>query len=295
MLGKLRQYLQALLQIRREVEANRLLMGRLLADKARLARSLRQAEFNVFSQFGDDGIIQYLLAHVTVRSRSFVEFGVEDYREANTRFLLFNDGWRGLIMDGSAEHLATVRAEPWYWRYDLTARDAFITVENINQLLTDAGFAGPLGLLSVDIDGNDYWVWRAINAVDPDIVIVEYNAVFGAERAITVPYQPNFVRPKAHYSNLYFGASLPALCDLAAAKGYALVGCTSAGNNAFFVKNSQLGSLRSLTAAEGFVNSAFRESRDQSGQLTLLAGERRAELIRGLPVYNVRTDAVEPF
>jgi hypothetical protein len=295
MLAKLRSYIQLLKQTRSDLHANRLLMGQLMAKSTVGATTLAEAEFKVFSQFGDDGIIQYLIRHAQIRDCSFVEFGVENYLEANTRFLLLNNRWRGLVMDGSQKHITDIQAEELYWQQNITAKTAFISTENINQLLADDDFSGPIGLLSIDIDGNDYWIWQAITNADPDIVIVEYNSLFGIERAITVPYQSDFVRSKAHYSHLYFGASLRAFCDLAEAKGYAFVGCNSAGINAYFVKKSQLGSLVPVSLEEGFVDSVIRESRDQTGKLSFMGGKKRADLLKGLPVYNIRTSAVEPF
>src|SRR5258708_40191895 len=108
---------------------------------------------------------------------SFVEFGVEDYTEANTRFLLHNRGWRGLIMDGSMPNMQAVRDDPLHWMHDLTAVPAFITVENVNDLIQRAGFGGEIGILSVDIDGNDYWVLDAIRCINPAIIICEINGV----------------------------------------------------------------------------------------------------------------------
>lgn len=290
------QYFSTMLQqTRQEVYHNRVLMGKLLSRQQHEVHSLQDAEYKVFSQYGDDGIIQYLIKTAAIRSQSFVEFGVETYVEANTRFLLINDNWKGLVMDGSSQNIAYIQSDPFFWQHHLIARQTFITAENINSLLTENGFEGPLGLLSIDIDGNDYWVWKAIHAVDPDIVVAEYNSLFGAERAITVPYQPDFVRSKAHYSHLYFGVSLAALCDLAAEKGYSFVGCNSVGLNAYFVKTSQLGTLKPLTAAEGYVYSKFREARDPNGNLTYAAGDDRIAVIRGLPVFNTRTQKTEPF
>ncbi|MGM9512238.1 hypothetical protein ACS5NO_31175 [Larkinella sp. GY13] len=290
------QFFSAMLrETRHEVYENRVLMGKLLSMQTREINSIQDAEFKVFSQYGDDGIIQYLIKAASIRSHSFVEFGVETYVESNTRFLLINNNWSGLVLDGSDQNIAYIRSDPFFWQHHLIANQAFITAENINTLLTDAGFKGPLGLLSIDIDGNDYWVWKAIDAVDADIVVVEYNSLFGPERPITVPYQPDFVRSKAHFSYLYFGASLAALCDLATEKGYAFVGCNSTGVNAYFVKSTQLGSLKPLTAAEGYVYSKFREGRDPDGNLTYATGDDRIAVIRGLPVFNTRTQSVEPF
>lgn len=268
-----------------KVLAARILIGQLSGGEP-LGR-LSDAEFKVFSQFGDDGIIQYLIRRLRVRPRTFVEFGVEDYQEANTRFLLVNDNWRGLILDGCSAHMEAVRGEDICWRYDLTTATAFITRENINGLIEQSGFAGELGLLSIDIDGNDYWVWENLTCVQPWIVIAEYNSLFGAYRAVTIPYDPGFLRTQAHHSNLYWGASLKALCVLADRKGYAFVGCNSNGNNAYFVLKDHLADMRPVSCQEGYVESRFRESRDELGNLTYLSGAARREVIRDLPLVDV--------
>lgn len=252
--------------------------------------TLRSAEFQVFSQWGEDGIIQYLLGKVAIENPAFVEFGVEDYSESTTRFLLCNDNWSGVIIDGGSRHQRFVRDRGLDWRYDIRALRAFVTRENIDAILGGAGLRGDIGLLSVDIDGNDYWVLEAITCVSPRILVVEYNSSFGVEHAITIPYQAGFRRQRAHYSCLYYGASLPALVHLAAAKGYAFVGCNSAGNNAFFVRRDVADGLRALEARQGYVASRFRESRDRRGRLSLVSSHpARHRLMAELPVVDVTT------
>lgn len=277
-------------ELRKEIEEAKVLSARLLVAELRrrgpLPR-LADAEFKVFSQFGDDGIIQYLIHVLAPLPRTFVEFGIEDYSESNTRFLLVNDAWRGLVMDGSERHVAHVRAQDYYWRQTLTAVRAFVDRDNVNGLFREAGFEGDLGLLSVDIDGNDYWVWERLDCVRPVIAVCEYNAVFGASRAVTVPYDPRFERTRAHPSTLYWGASLKALCLLAERKGLAFVGTNSAGNNAYFVRRDRLGPLRPLTAEEGYTDSCFRESRDADGELTFLSGAARLAEIASMEVVDV--------
>jgi hypothetical protein len=278
--------------VRRRQAELALLLGRLYAERVRAlpdGAALRDAEFKVFSQWGEDGILQYLVSRVAVPEPYFVEFGVENYQEANTRFLLLNDNWSGLVMDGSEPNMQQVRSEALYWRQELQARAAFVTAENVNELLRSHAPSPDIGLLSIDIDGNDYWVWRAVDAVQPRIVVVEYNSVFGPELAVTIPYQPDFNRTRAHASNLFWGASLRALCDLAAAKGYAFVGSNSAGNNAFFVRQDCASRLRRLSAAEGYVRSRFRESRNPAGELTYLSGDARLAEIAQMTVHDVRT------
>lgn len=252
-------------------------------------------EFKVFSQFGDDGIIQYLIKKLSIRSDSFIEFGVENYNESNTRFLLQNNNWKGLVIDGSSTNIAYIKKSANYWKHDLTALCHFINAENIEHIIREAGFSGELGLLHVDLDGNDYWVWKAIECVKPPLAIVEYNSLLGFERAITIPYDPNFERFKAHHSGLYAGASITALCDLAENKGYAFIGSNSAGNNAYFVRKDKQADLPSLTAEQGYVRSRFREHRDEFGVLTFLETEQAIECLAGMPVYNTRLQKVEAF
>jgi hypothetical protein len=276
-----------------------LLLGRIAAQSfadTKQITKLSEVEFKVFSQFGDDGIIQWLIRNVEVPNTTFVEFGVEDYRESNTRFLLMNNNWAGLVIDGSPRNIAAIRSWSEFWKYGLTAKAAFLDRNNINDILS-AGCTNPnIGLLSIDIDGNDYWVWEAINVIDPIIVIIEYNSVFGGERAITIPYNAGFRRARAHCSWLYFGASLAALAALSARKGYALIGSNGAGNNAYFIRRDHLNSrVREVSPAEAFVESRFRESRDASGRLNYLDGAKRYAAIGGLPVVNVRENRTEPL
>jgi hypothetical protein len=128
----------------------------------------------------------------------------------------------------------------------------------------------------------------------PAILILEYNSVFGVDRAISVPYDPMFQRSRAHYSNLYYGASLPALHNLATSRGYAFVGCNNAGNNAYFVRRDRMmDPVREVSLNQGFVSSKYRESRGQNGQLTYLTGDDRLQLIRGLRVINTTTGISE--
>jgi hypothetical protein len=288
------EFHRELQKLQKEVHANRLLLGQIKVQQIKdnsLISSIQEAEFQAFSQFGDDGIIQYLVQLLPIPYPIFIEFGVEKYTESNTRFLLLNNNWRGLVIDGDQENISYIQQDEIYWRYDLTAVCSFITAENINDLFVQNGFSGEIGILSIDIDGNDYWVWEKIEAVKPTIVIVEYNSVFG-KLPITIPYQADFVRTKAHYSNLFWGTSLGALCHLAEVKGYYFVGTNSAGNNAYFVKKDKLNlditpQLSPLTLEKGFTDSKFRESRNEQNQLTFLRGQERLKAIQGCEVYHV--------
>ena len=249
---------------------------------------LEQAEFKVFSQFGEDGIVQFLVQRVAIQNQVFVELGVEDYSESNTRFLLVHDAWRGLIVDASDAHRSFLEESRLGWRTTVDAVTAFIDRENVNAIVRDAGVEGPIGLLSIDVDGNDYWLLEAIEAVAPQIVVVEYNSAFGSERAVTVPYDAAFVRGEKHWSHLYWGASLAALARAADAKGLALVGGNRAGNNAFFVARDSLGAIPERTVAECWHPAQFRESRGPDGSLTYLSDDvEKLRLLRQLPLVDL--------
>jgi len=249
-----------------------------------------QSEFQVFSQWGEDGIIQHLIRQVGIRNKVFVEFGAENYQESNTRFLLESSGWSGLVIDASEENIEFIRQDPIYWRHNLKAVQSFITRDNIDGLLRESGLSGEIGLLSIDIDGNDYWVLQRISCIQPQILVCEFNALFGARAQVTIPYSADFDRSRAHFSHLYYGASLAALDRLATSKGYSLVGCNTAGNNAFFVRDDCLGNLKRTSPQEAFVESQFRESRDPAGMLTFLSRPEQHRLLGDLPVYDVATE-----
>jgi hypothetical protein len=271
-----------------------LLQGRIASWQVRSMQSiqsLQDAEFKVLSQWGEDGIIDWLIERAAIppRLHTFVEFGVESYREANTRFLIENRNWRGLIMDGDPALTETIQKDHRYYRYDLTTKSAFITRENINTLITEAGFAGEIGLLSIDVDGNDYWIWEAIDAVRPVICVCEYNAVFGDLHPVSIPYDPKFLCGQSQPSRQYFGASIAALSSLAARKRYRFLGTTMAGNDAFFIREDYASPFESALRNIVAVPSKFRCLNDASGQLSWIEGYDRFRMIADLPLINTET------
>jgi len=245
-------------------------------------------EFKVYSQWGEDGIISYLINNLDIRNNFFIEFGVENYLESNSRFLLKKFNWSGLIMDSSPKNIEYIKKDGIYWKHDITALCKFISINNINEIFLENLVDKNIGLLSIDIDGNDYWVWKAISTIDPSIVVIEYNSILGKDKNYVVPYEENFTRKKAHYSNLYYGSSLPALTKLANKKGYALVTCNSAGNNAFFVKRNLLNEkVKEVNYKDAFKERKFRESRDKNNKLTFLDKKEQKKLISNLPLEEV--------
>jgi hypothetical protein len=266
------------------------MLGR--AEIARLAAGpalphVRDYGVRIFSQWDEDGIIAYLLDQLPPVPRTFVEFGVGDYRESNTRFLIRQDAWAGVIIEADPASCARIRTLEEMWRYDLRLVEAFISAESINDLIESAGCEGEIGLLSIDVDGNDYWIWQAVTVVTPAIVVVEFNGRFGDDRRVSIPYDPLFRRMSAHPSGIYYGASLPAMVSLGQKKGYAYVGSNTADSNAFFVRSDLRPShIPALSAKEGFRTLRVREMR-KDGRLVFAAPEEESELLRSLPLVEV--------
>jgi hypothetical protein len=196
--------------------------------------------FKIYSQNDEDGILEEIFSRIGAGNRRFVEFGVQTGLECNTAKLLV-EGWQGLWIEASAQAAGRIREN--FSRFlsggNLCLIEKMVTAENINALLTQAGFVGDIDLLSIDIDFNDYWVWKAIEAARPRVVMIEYNASLRPPLSLVVPYSPTSVWTGGNY----FGASLEALVRLAKDKGYRIVGCSFSGVNAFFVREDLCGDL----------------------------------------------------
>jgi len=286
-MGEIWPMSRRLREIERRLDLMQMAMGRVEERQVSQA-SIPEAEFQVSSQWGEDGILQAILRRLPPIDRRFVEFGVETFVESNCRWLLRQHGWAGLVMDGSAENIAAIQGDPIYWQHNLKAVQAFVTAENIDSLISGNGLNGEIGILSIDVDGMDYWIWKEIHCVSPAVVVVEYNGIFGADRAVTVPYNSGFTRANANYSCLYYGASLGAFVALGKAKGYALVAANRAGNNAFFVRRNLLSDqLREVAAQDVYIQRSFREGRGEDGNLAFLSFEEEQKLIADLPLEDV--------
>jgi len=219
--------------------------------------AIRNAEFKVFSKYGEDGLLLHIFSIIGVTNRTFVEIGVEDGRECNTANLSINLGWQGAIIDANKERLESGRS---FYKEKLGKNfskvkmiPSFVTKDNVNQLLSDNGISGEIDLFSIDIDGNDYWLWQAVSVVNPRVAVIEYNASFGFDKSMTIKYDPNFSASVKDKSSIYHGASLLALKKLAKTKGYVLVGCDSHGIDAFFVRQDLAqGKMAELSSEEAY-------------------------------------------
>ena len=197
-------------------------------------------EFRTYSQNGEDGILLYLFSLLGTTNRTVVEICAGDGYECNAANLLVNHGWKGLLVDGDAAQVASGRQ--FYatcrntWIAPPTFVHEWITAENVNGTVARQGFGGSIDLLSLDLDGNDYWIWKALDCVIPRVVIIEFNNACGPDRSLTIAYRPDF-RLDLSCRPYRCGASLTALTKLARSKGYRLVGTDSRGVNALFVRD----------------------------------------------------------
>jgi len=191
---------------------------------------LTARRFRLLSQNQEDGVLLTLFHQIGTTSKRFVEIG-SGATGGNAAMLAGEFGWTGLLVEGDRG-----KAEYAGRRFPRsTAVCAWVTPESVNPLLEQHGYTGEVDLLSIDLDGNDYWVWQALTACTGRVVVLEYNSMFGPERAVSVPYDPTFSRRDHRFC--YYGASLTALTRLSARKGYRLVAVEPTGVNAFFLRN----------------------------------------------------------
>lgn len=192
-------------------------------------------ELRAFSQNGEDGVLLELLRRAGEGSRTFVEFGAGDGRENSTLFLADVLGWAGLYIEGDAARAARLQAK--YADTAIEVKCEIVTPDTIDDIFESAGVPAEPDVLSIDVDGPDYWIWSGLRRHRPRILLIEYNASLGTGSALVQPRdrQDDFDR------TAYGGASITALRSLGARKGYRLVHTEMTGNNAFFVRDDQPG------------------------------------------------------
>lgn len=221
------------IELQNQLMASRLIHHLMTEETRKDPQRLARHEATVYSQFGEDGIIAEIFRRIGTTNRYFVEFGSGDGNENNSALLL-QGGWSGLWIDAEQKFIDAARAKyaSQVSAGRLSLQASFVTAENIEGLLESVGVPDTPDLLSIDIDRNDYWVWKAIERVRPRVVVVEYNAIFAPGTSWVVDYQAT----TSWDGTSHFGASLTALEGLGREKGYALVGCNLIGTNAFFVR-----------------------------------------------------------
>ncbi len=248
--------------------------------------NLKEVEFSVFSQFGEDGIISWLLNNIPDVKKTFLEIGTQDYWESNTRFLLKSKNWKGYLIEGNKVDIEKIKKQRIYWQHNLKAINVYVDKENINLILEQNLEEKEIGILSIDIDGIDYWILKEMNVLNPTIIICEFNSIFGDQHQISVPYDKSFDRKKIHYSKVFFGASINAYKELLKKKGYTFLGTSSSGVNAFFIRNNYKDHILNKIKRIDCYPSLVRESLDRNGDLDFSNTLEQLKKIQDLEVID---------
>jgi len=227
---------------------------------------LNKHEYSIHSQFGEDGVLSWIFSKISLKSKTLVEIGSGSGRQCNTANMILNHGWHGLLVDGSAQNVREARdffkyLMPWSEFAKSAIENHFVTRENINDILKNRREKFNPDLLTIDVDGNDYWVWERVSGIDPAVVVMEYNSTYGPDEFLVTPYDPAFDAYKENPLGLYHGASLAALSHLGKKKGYILIGCESNGANAFFVKKEYGGLFKEMNSHEAFYENQHKAKR----------------------------------
>lgn len=228
--------------------------------------ALAETEATFFSQNGEDGVLLYLFALLGHGERMAVEICAGDGIECCSANLVVNHAWHALLVDGDEQNLH--RGRDFYahsrhkWFDPPVLKRAWVTVDNVAAVISDAGFDQSIDLLTIDLDGVDYWIWKALGHLRPRVVVTEVNPFLGSER-VTLAYDPEFVRP----ADIPFGStSLPAMAALADELGYRFVGTERFGINAFFVRSDLVPEGLPLpTTAETLARPSVRRSAARLG------------------------------
>jgi hypothetical protein len=253
---------------------------------------LNEVEMKIFSQNGEDGIIDYLTKQLNIAKPKFLEIGIGDYSESNTRFIYERTSPKGMVVDCINDLEKKIKKKVKIWKGDLKIINKEINSSNALQLLNKDNMLHDLDLFSIDIDGIDYWILDKLPKHFSKIVVLEYNPIFGFDLEVSVPNISNFDRTKYHYSNLCFGMSFRAAVNLMDKKGFYFVGSNFLNNNAFFVskkykKNIYFKNLK-IDKTKSNIESNFRESRDKNKKLNYLSGKNKLKEILDCKIINLR-------
>lgn len=250
-----------------EIEKNKFLVGQLLSKNLlnNVSKNINDYEFSIFSQWGEDGILDFIIRKLHLKDGVFIEFGVDNYIESNTRFLLFKENWNGLVIDSCEKNINQIQNSYYYWKYNILAKKFFINKNNINNVIADflqQQCRKTLDLLSIDIDGNDYWILNNVEfeKFKPKIVVCEYNSLLGNKLSLTIPYKEEFNRENNDPSlKIYYGASIKAFVNLLNKKGYIFLGSNNNANNLFFVAKEFKNIFDLQTVDSGYKKNKFKE------------------------------------
>lgn len=253
-------------------------------------RQINQIFYKVFSQNGEDGILDYLIEMLSLKDLNFIEIGVGDYTECNTRLLYSLRHCKGLVVDSNEELTLNLQKHESFYKGKIDVINKKININDFKKIIIKNN---NIDLFSIDIDGIDYWLLNELPYQYSKIIVAEYNPLFGSKSEITVPYDKNFDRTKYHYSNLCYGASIQAIKNLMEKKGFKLIGVNDLKNNAFFLSENEINKINldiiSDNNLEEVCKFNFRESRDKYGTLNYMNNKEAFNLISSCKVYDINS------
>ena len=262
-----------------------------MREKYKNIENLNDVDYKIFSQNGEDGIVDYLLYQLKIEKPKFLEIGVGDYTEANTRFIFERTSPKGLVIDSIQDLEIKIKKNLAVWRGELNIINKSVNSDNIIDILKFNDAMNDLDLFSLDIDGIDYWILNELPNNFSKIAIIEYNPVFGSDMEVSVPNIDNFDRTKYHYSNLCFGMSLKAAIKIMENKNFYFVGSNLFRNNAFFISNdfdkNKYFSNLIINEYKKYIDSNFSESRDKTNKLNYLNKKRQINTIMNCEVIDL--------
>jgi len=287
-------------RIKNDIEIKALIGKSILISKRKNYlnfENINDAEEKIFSQNGEDGIIDYVLETLDIKDPKFIEIGVEDYIESNTRLLYHIRNSQGLIIDQNID-VNKLSKNLDLWKGRIKVIKEAVGPNNINEIVRKNYFNKNLDLFSIDIDGLDFWVIKELPKNFSKICVAEYNPLFGSELEITVPNIKNFDRTDYHYSNLCWGVSLKGLINIMKEKNFIFLGVNNLKNNAFFINKNYQNLFKKIilginSKLENYVNHDFKESRDKRGKLTNLSSEEQLKEIKDCQVVDIKKSLVE--
>lgn len=266
---------------------NAILASRSMSEKF---QNLWDAEVKVFSQWGEDGILDYLCESLDLSKPRVLEVGAGNFSECNSRFLAENRNASVVAVDGRDDLISSMSKHSLMWKNHIFAVQEWVTPLNINKVINTAreSMLG-IDIFSLDLDGNDYWILEAANLQHVSIVVVEYNPLFGSKLSVSVPRNDKFDRTSKHFSWLYYGASLGAFIQILSHKGFVFVGSNRVGSNAFFVKEDLVKKIKLSLPVDlsRHTDWRIRESRNYAGKLDYLSNHERMNQINEMPLINV--------
>ncbi len=260
-------------------------------------KSLWEAEVRVFSQWGEDGILTYLLDSVGITKPKILEIGAGNFEECNSRFQAEFRNASVYAVDLRSDLESNCKKLDVFWRSIIIPVNDYITPINVNSHINSAkSLLGGIDIFSLDVDGNDYWILLEADLSGISIVVCEYNPLFGHTQSVTVPREDDFSRESKHFSWLYYGMSIKASISAMQKKGFVFCGSNLAGNNAFFIRE-ELGKklnldMPSSTNLIANVDWRVREARDENGKLNFLFGKNRISLIKSLKVVETESNSL---